>query len=96
MAFTVINLGKIQEACKKWSRIDRPLANWKKLIINCNANNFSELRKTFNHVDLVNTKTVFNIGGNNWRLIALVNYSNRQVIITYILDHNEYDKGKWK
>jgi mRNA-degrading endonuclease HigB of HigAB toxin-antitoxin module len=33
---------------------------------------------------------------NKYRLISLVNYALRAVLITDVLTHKEYDKGKWK
>ena len=37
------------------------------------------------------TFTVFNIGGNKARLIAIVQYKNQQVTIHEVLTHAEYD-----
>lgn len=38
---------------------------------------------------------VFDIGGNKLRLIAIVHYRAQKVFIPHVLDHGEYDKGKW-
>ena len=37
------------------------------------------------------TFTVFNIGGNKARLIAIIRYESQQVIIHEVLTHAEYD-----
>jgi len=37
-----------------------------------------------------------NIHGNDYRLIARVNYKTKRVFILYILTHAEYTKGDWK
>jgi len=39
---------------------------------------------------------VFNIGGNNFRLVVKINYLTHNVFIRAVLAHAEYDKGKWK
>jgi mRNA interferase HigB len=39
---------------------------------------------------------VFNIHGNDYRLIARVNYRTRKVLVLYILTHADYNKGVWK
>lgn len=72
---------------------------------------FADLRKIFPHADQVKVRksrfnltlqdeiwTVFNIGGNNFRLIASIQYNTKEqrVTINKILTHAEYDKGKWK
>jgi mRNA interferase HigB len=40
--------------------------------------------------------TVFNIGGNHFRLIAKVYYSDQVILVRAILMHSEYDKEGWK
>ena len=36
------------------------------------------------------------IGGNKLRLIAYVRYRAQKLYIKHVLDHREYDRGKWK
>jgi mRNA interferase HigB len=43
-----------------------------------------------------NTVTVFNIGGNKWRLIAAIHYNTKIVYILSVMTHEEYDVDKWK
>ena len=62
-------------------------SNWK---------NLSEMKADFPAADLVGLRTVFNIKGNSYRLIARVNYQSQRVFILNILTHAEYDKEKWK
>jgi mRNA interferase HigB len=44
----------------------------------------------------VGRRTVFNIYGNDYRMIARVNYRTKRVFILNILTHVEYGKGEWK
>jgi mRNA interferase HigB len=55
-----------------------------------------ELRRVFPRANIVGTRTVFDVGGNKVRCITLIEYGIRQMVITDVLTHNEYDKGKWK
>ena len=57
---------------------------------------FVDLRKTFGSADLVRPHTVFNISGNKYRLIALVNYMLQAVAVEHVLTHAEYDLGRWR
>lgn len=50
----------------------------------------------FPSADGVENLTVFDIGGNKYRLIALVDYEYQKVFIRAILTHAEYDKEGWK
>lgn len=56
----------------------------------------ADLRRTFNSVDVVDGFYVFNIGGNNVRLVAAVHFNTGRVYVRHILTHAEYDKGGWK
>ena len=51
------------------------------------------MKKTFNSVDRVgNQKYVFNIKGNDYRLIVVVKFMIKTVLIRFIGTHAEYDK----
>jgi mRNA interferase HigB len=69
------------------------LSNWYELCKKADWKNFNEMRNTFNSVDAVgNDRYVFNIKGNNYRLIALVIFKKRTVFILFIGSHRDYDK----
>ena len=54
---------------------------------------FADVKKTFNSVDNVgNQHYVFNIKGNNYRLIVVIKFTIKFVYIRYIGTHAEYDK----
>ena len=56
----------------------------------------AELKQVYHNADLVGRRTVFNIAGNKYRLIARVNYQSQRVFVLHLLTHAEYDKGAWK
>ena len=56
----------------------------------------NDLRATFASADYVEGLTVFNIGGNKYRLIAAIHYNRRKVFIRSLLTHAEYDLDQWK
>jgi mRNA interferase HigB len=73
-----------------------PLMNWYRITRRANWRNLADVRVDFAHADVVGRRTVFNIHGNAYRLIARVNYRTRKVFVLYILTHTEYAKGDWK
>jgi len=75
-----------QPSVRAWIKITK-LANWQSL---------NDTRQTFPSADQMSKLTVFNIAGNNYRLITLIDYQQSKVFIRYFLTHAEYDKGKWK
>ncbi len=92
----IVSHRKIIEFSKKYSDSSRPLESWYKIIFHSNFKTFNDLRKTFPSADNVGKFTVFNIGGNKYRLIAAIHYNTQILYIRYILTHKDYDKGKWK
>jgi mRNA interferase HigB len=82
-----------------WARepdSEQPLRRWYKLITSRDFATFAELRETFPSADIVDQLTVFNIGGNKYRLIASVHFNRKKVYIRHVLTHAEYDRGDWK
>lgn len=72
-----------------------PLASWYSIISKSQFSDFNALRKTFQQVDYVEGKYVFNVG-QPYRLIAAIHFNTQRVFIRYVLTHAEYDRGKWK
>lgn len=72
-----------------------PLMNWYRITTRAEWNSLADVRKDFGHADVVGRRTVFNVRGNRYRLIARVNYRTRRVFILRILTHSEYDEGGW-
>ena len=60
------------------------------------AGNIVELRKTFPSADLVGDCIVFNVGGNNYRVITHSDFDLQIVWIRFVLSHAEYSRNKWK
>jgi mRNA interferase HigB len=73
-----------------------PLMNWHRITKSADWGSLAGVRSDFAHADIVGRRTVFNIHGNDYRLIARINYKTKRVFILYILTHVEYSKGGWK
>jgi mRNA interferase HigB len=73
-----------------------PLMNWYRITRRAKWRNLADVRADFGHADVVGRRTVFNIQGNDYRLVARVNYRTARVFILHILTHREYDKGDSK
>ena len=55
-----------------------------------------DLKKAFGSADYVRPFTVFDIGGNKYRLIAVIDYALGLVSIVDVLTHEEYGRGRWR
>ena len=69
------------------------LERWSKIISKNNFDSFTQLRATFPSADQVGKLTVFNIGGNKYRLIAAIHFNRYKVYIRHVYTHAEYDKN---
>jgi mRNA interferase HigB len=60
---------------------------------------FADVRATFARADQVEHLTVFNVGGNKYRVVAFIQFKEQKgawVYIKHVLTHREYDEGDWK
>lgn len=70
-----------------------PIIEWHTKVKEAVWENFQDVKKTFNTVDYVGNKHyVFNIGGNNYRLVAMIFFEVKQLYIRFIGTHKEYNK----
>ena len=96
----VIGLPNLESFWQSHPKARKPLEKWIQVVKEAKWNNWSQLKSTFRTADLVQVGTkkfvVFNIGGNKYRLVTIVNFKGQVIIVEVALTHNEYDKGKWK
>lgn len=92
----IISYRKLREFCEVHPDSEPSLDAWYAAAENADWKNFSDVRKTFRSADVYGTCTIFNIGGNKYRLVAWVNYKTHVVYVRNILTHSDYDKEKWK
>lgn len=69
------------------------LQAWLKTVKKAQWTNFADVKKDFNSVDNVgNQHYVFNIRGNNHRLVVVIKFTIKWIYIRFIGTHAEYDK----
>ena len=71
----------------------KPLNKWFEIVQAAQWKNHAELKAMFPSADYVkNGRYVFNIGGNNYRIVAVVIFIGGVMNIRFIGTHPEYDK----
>jgi mRNA interferase HigB len=91
MAFNVITRQRLQSFWKQHPDSETALKAWYKVMKKGSYKNFNDLKKTL-AVDYVVPKYyVFDICGNKYRLIALINFVGKRVLIDEVMTHAEYD-----
>lgn len=92
----IISKKKLREFWEEHARAQAPLEAWYQVARNAEWASFADVRKTFASADQVGKFTVFDIGGNKYRLIAVIHFNRGKLYVRHVFTHAEYDEGKWK
>lgn len=69
------------------------LEDWVNIVKKSQWRNFADIKSTFRTVDYVgNQHYVFNIKGNDYRIVVVIKFIPQFVLIRFIGTHSEYDK----
>jgi mRNA interferase HigB len=85
----------LSEFEKKHPDAKRALAAWESNLLAGDFRNFADIRRTFGSADVVGPWTIFDIRGNNYRLITTVDIVNQLCHVETILTHAQYDRRQW-
>ena len=104
MAFTVLNTVALDRFSRKHRDAAGPLAAWLAVIGRAEWQSLAELRRAYPAADGVVVGagreavvvTVFNIKGNRYRLLTVINYSAGVCRVVDVLTHAEYSTDRWK
>jgi mRNA interferase HigB len=76
--------------------VKKQVNDWYTTVSKANWKNLEDVRQIYRDAEAVGNFTVFNIKGNDYRLIVGIDYENQTVYYKYFLTHAEYDKDRWK
>jgi mRNA interferase HigB len=91
----VLGIEVLDKAKRAHRDLASPVATWLTIAREARWKNLSEVRLTWRNTDCVKGKTIFNIKGNRYRLIAIVNYASRTIVVRMLVTHAEYSMGEW-
>ena len=91
----IVSNRALRDFVKAYPQANESLQGWRRVIEKNRYSNWAELKAAFNAIDKVGDLTVFDVGGNKYRLIACVRFEKQIVYIKAVLTHREYDKGAW-
>lgn len=92
----VISQKKLRVFWAEHRAAEGPLRAWHAVARKAEWASFTALRETYPRADQVGRHTVFDIGGNKYRLIAAIHYNRGKVYVRHVLTHAEYDRGTWR
>ncbi len=91
----IVTFKKIKEFSERHADSELSLNFWYHTVSKKNWNTVNDLRLDFNKVDYVgNHRFVFNIKGNDYRLVAIISFNAKKIYIRFIGMHSEYDNIK--
>jgi len=89
----VVTPRRLKEFSLKHPQAKIPLLYWYEVTKAAKWNNISDIKADFNSVDYVgNNRYVFNIKGNDFRLIVIIIFVSQKVYVRFIGTHADYDK----
>lgn len=92
---TIIKEKTLSGYCKlsNYKQAEEPLKAWIYEVKYSTWNNANELKAKYRNASIISSKrVVFNIRGNDYRLIVDVEYKLKIVFIVWFGTHTEYDK----
>ena len=69
-----------------------PLLAWYREVEKEDWNKPSQVKDKYRNASLVGDRVVFNIKGNDYRLVVKINYPYRVVYVRFVGTHKEYDQ----
>ncbi|MDE3164823.1 MAG: type II toxin-antitoxin system HigB family toxin [Acidobacteriota bacterium] len=92
----VISRRALREFAGAHQDAETPLDDWYRTAKRLRWTSLVDVRKTYPHADAAGEFTVFNIGGNKYRLATYINYRTGKVYIRHVMTHEAYSKEDWK
>ncbi len=68
------------------------LARWAAVVESATWSKPAELKQTYRNASFVKEFVVFNVKGNDFRLVATASYKSGVVTVERVMTHGEYDK----
>jgi mRNA interferase HigB len=91
----IVSFRKLREFFEEDPNSKVALQDWYKRASKAQWDNFSDIKKTFSSVDSVgNSKFVFNVKGNHYRIVAQILFTLKRIYIRWVGNHKNYDNIK--
>jgi mRNA interferase HigB len=89
----IIALRALREFWKKRPDAEVPLRSWYAIASRADWRTPADIKAAYRSASFIaNNRVVFNIKGNDYRLIAAVHCNRRMMFIRYVGTHRDYDK----
>ena len=87
----VISIKMLRAFRQKHPEAENVLREWHSVLEQVEFRDFNHVRELFSSADYVPPFTIFDVGGNNYRVVVIVRYKFKKVFVQKVLTHREYD-----
>lgn len=88
----VISLKMLREFWQRHPEAEQVLRQWHSVVKHAEFRDFAHVREFFNSADYVPPYIVFDVGGNDYRVVVIVRYRFKKVFVQKVMTHREYDE----
>ena len=89
----IIAKGTLLYYTRKYPSVSTPLLTWYNEFLKAEFRNFNELKLVYGSASIVTgNRVIFNIKGNEFRLVVSVNFSRQTAYVIWFGTHREYGK----
>jgi mRNA interferase HigB len=89
----IISRRRLREFWDRHTDAERPLKTWYAIVNHQAYETAQDLKEDFASVSFLGRhRTVFNVGGNKYRLVVDMRYDLGRVYVREVLTHEEYDR----
>jgi mRNA interferase HigB len=92
----VISKKPLRDFWEEHPESQAPLEEWFKKVTRSSPCSFPELRLSFNSADYVDGFTIFDVGGNKYRIATVIHYDKKRLYVRRVMKHEEYERNKWR
>lgn len=88
----IIARGTIIACVDKYPKAETALLNWYHEFAKASYENFNQLKSIYGNASIVaNNRVIFNIKGNDFRLVVSINFKQHAAYTIWFGTHKEYD-----
>ncbi|MFH1322047.1 MAG: type II toxin-antitoxin system HigB family toxin [Bacteroidota bacterium] len=89
----IFTKGTLRKFWEKHNDAEIPLKTWYKIVEKAKWKNPQDVKKVYSKASIIgDNRVVFNIKGNDYRLVVFIIYELQRVYVCFIGTHKEYDK----
>lgn len=89
----VISHKKLRDFYERYPDAKVSIERWYDIAKSAEWTCFADIKRDFNSVDSIgNQRYIFNVKGNNYRIVVVVQFVIKRIYIRFVGTHAEYDK----